>query len=245
MDSKDSAQIKKSILMRYPNSFLLELSRELVGYKSYRDNKKVYKAVNIMHTMLEYATVDPATGKRSWEFTTLPEGMIAIPKDLVDAFNAYFIGPRTSGEPSLQDVSPGANMEPMKDIVVIRRPVPLRWAWADRPAEYTALMAGFSYKIQVMTPQGIPTTETVPMVDWNDPEIDTYYTNTIPFALFAEIFDTAWYVGDSNKPPLSLICTRIEKVIAAELFKRGIEESEGEVSTDDGTEFEGEGDFEL
>lgn len=232
MSTSDSAKIKKSVLMRYPNSFLLETSRALVGYKSFRDNKKIYRAVHIMHNLIEFVTTDPITGKRSWEMDEkelAKAEVINIPEALVQQFNEYYIGPRADGKPSLLDISPGPGMDPAKDVVVIRRPLNFLEMWGDRPAEYVALAAGFSYQIESVSAKGIPIRETIPMVKWDDPDLKSYYTNTIPFAVFTEMYDQIWYHGDAGSDPLSEICTRIERIVASALFNVGQEYSEAPV----------------
>ena len=67
MSQEEISRVKKSILMRYPVSFLEEVSRALIGYKSYRDNKQYYRAMPIMDTLIDYVTLDPETRKRVYE----------------------------------------------------------------------------------------------------------------------------------------------------------------------------------
>jgi hypothetical protein len=79
------------------------------------------------------------------------------------------------------------------------------------------MIAGFAYKITVPTPSGFPITETVPMVDADDPDLEYTYTTEIPRSVWAQLFEEMW-------AEIAPVCTRIERVIAATLTEKGFKE---------------------
>ncbi len=226
----DSQRIKKTILLRYPFNLFEELSRQLIIYKSFRGNSKRSKCLMVMNELIDYATLDTETGKRVYDLQKYDEQhLVFIPKTYVEAFKYFYLGDAngylSNGMPALMYLSPPAGMNPKEDLVTLRRAVPLSKTWKDKPSEYSALVAGFSYKIQVMTPQGFPTTETVPMINsWDDESIAGYMTYTVPWGFFSETFDEEW-----NE--IAPICTIIEKIVAKKLEEKGFKQGETEAPT--------------
>jgi hypothetical protein len=143
--------IKKSILMRYPVSFLEEVSRALIGYKSHRDNKQFYRALPILDTLVDYVTLDPDWRKRVFDMTEderkkSRHHFIDLPSPLVDDFRAVYHGPRKDGQLPLRYLAPGQAVDHAKGIVNIRRPVNFIEAWGQYDLEYIILHGGFYYK---------------------------------------------------------------------------------------------------
>lgn len=182
-----------------------------------------------MDEIIDYVTLDQDTGKRVWQIENYDQdGLIFIRKDLVNAFNMIFhgdgngwmINKPTEKVPALKYLSPPEGGFDLKnDTVWIRKAVPFKQVWADRPVPYQVMIAGFGYKVQQMMPNGFPTTETIPMIDWNDPDIEGVMTESIPVGVFHDWFELGWH---EIKP----ILTMIEKTIAKTLEGRGIKEAE-------------------
>jgi hypothetical protein len=217
-----SGRIKKSILMRYPVSFLEEVSRALIGYKSHRDNKQYYRAMPIFDTLVDYVTLDPDTRKRVYDMTKeelqkSKHHFIELPRSLVEDFRRLYHGPRTDGHLPLRYLSPGKAVDPAKGIVTIRKPVNFIEAWGSYDPEYIIFHGGFYYKEtrHTQTPYGIfPTEVLVPMIDFSDPHLIYHETDTVPFSYWVALYDKGWTEA-------SPVCTLIEKIIAESLEGAG------------------------
>lgn len=222
MSQEDATKVKKSVLMRYPLSFLEECSRALIGYRSFRDNKQYYKALPIMSTLIEYVTLDPSSGRSLWDLTEQerkdsPHHFIELPRKLVQDFIRIFDGPRTDGILPLRYLSPGQQVDPMKGVVTIRKPVNFVRAWAGHPPEYIILKGGFYVKVVHYQPTQfgmMPVEEMKPLIPFGDPNLIYDETDTVPFNYWVSLYDKGWL-------EISPIATMIEKVIAATLENAG------------------------
>lgn len=236
MNQEDaSGGIKKSILMRYPVSFLEEVSRALIGYKSHRDNKQYYRAMPIFDTLVDYVTLDPDSRKRVYDMTEEEKKsrhhFIDLPRSLVEDFRAVYHGPRKDGQLPLRYLSPGKAVDPAKGIVNIRKPVNFIEAWGRYDPEYIILHGGFYYKetVQNQTPYGIfPSERLVPLIDFSDPNLIYHETDTVPFSYWVDLYDKGW-------TEVSPVCTLIEKIIAEALESAGYnpDSTEGKVPSED------------
>ncbi|MGI0048822.1 MAG: hypothetical protein ACREAW_04720 [Nitrososphaera sp.] len=222
MSQQDSSNIKKSVLMRYPQSFLEECSRALIGHKSFKDNKQYYKCLPIIDSLIDYVTLDPVSRKRIYdmteeEMTQSKHHFIPLPKDLVEDFRRFYHGPRNDSRLPLRFLSPGKSLDPAKGIVHIRRPVNFLHAWGRYEPEYIILKGGFYYtetKYQPTEMGMLPYEVKVPLIDFADPDLQYHECDTVPFAYWAEAYDKGW-------TEIGPICTMIEKIIAETLEHAG------------------------
>lgn len=208
--------------MRYPLSFLEEVSRALIGYKSWRDNKGYYKCLPIMDALVDLATLDYNTRKRWWEQEEKDVDnthTIRIPKDLVEDFRSVYHGLRQDGELALKYLAPGPSLDMKKGRVTIRRPVNFLQAWGAYDADYIILVGGF-YTRQTFyqpTPFGMmPTEQIVPTINLADPNLKYHDTDTVPVAWWFGQYDKGWW-------QIAPICTMIEKFIAKTLEGAGFD----------------------
>lgn len=224
MSQEDGARIKKSVLMRYPLSFLEECSRALIGHKSFRDNKQYYKCLPILDSLIDYVTLDPLSRKRIYDMTEeerrqTSHHFIMLPKELVEDFRGLYHGPRKDGKLPLRYLSPGKSVDPKKGVVTIRRPVNFLEAWGRFATDQIIVLGGFYYtetKYQ-MTQMGLlPYQEQVPMIDFDDPNLGYHECDTVPFAYWTARYDMGW-------TEIGPICTMIEKLIAETLEGAGFD----------------------
>lgn len=221
-NQEDATKVKKSILMRYPVSFLEEVSRALIGYKSWRDNKQYYKALPILDTLIDYVTLDPETRKRVYELTEVERKnsrhyFIDIRKDLVEDFRSHYHGPRNDGLLPLKYLAPGKTLDAKRGIVIIRKPVNFLDVWGAYDPEHIIMVGGFYYKetrYNVTQYGMLPYEVIVPTIDFSDPRLKYHLTDVIPFSYWTALYDKGW-------EKISLICTMIEKVIAETLQASG------------------------
>jgi hypothetical protein len=219
---EDSNNIKKSVLMRYPISFLEEVSRALIGYKSYRDLKQYYRALPVLDTLIDYVTIDPKTRKRVYELTEeerkdSPHHFIDMDGALVEDFREYYHGPRKDGQLALKYLSPGESVDQKRGIVVVRRPINFLEAWGRYDPDYIISVGGFYYRKTVYnhTQYGsFPVQVMVPSIDFADPDLIHHETDTIPYSYWTEMYDLGW-------EKISVVCTIIEKVVARTLEDAG------------------------
>jgi uncharacterized membrane protein len=219
---EDANNVKKSILMRYPISFLEEVSRALIGYKSYRDLKQYYRALPVLDTLLDYVTIDPKTRRRVYEMTEQerresPHHFIDMDSELVNDFREYYYGPRKDGQLALKLLSPGESVDQKRGIVVVRKPINFLEAWGRYDPDYIISVGGFYYNRTEYkaTPYGmLPYTIRVPMINFADPDIIHHETDTIPYSYWTEMYDLGW-------EKISVVCTIIEKIIARTLEDAG------------------------
>ncbi len=223
MSQEDVSRVKKSILMRYPASFLEEVSRALIGYKSHRDNKQYYRALPILDTLIDYVTLDPMIGKRIYELTEQerkdsPHHFIYLPKSHVEAFRSLYHGPRKDGKLPLRYLAPGKTIDPSKGIVTIRKPVNFIEAWAAFEPDQIIALGKFYYKetqYRIVPNIGLqPVEVSVPTIDFNDPNLKYHETDTIPYHYWTSLYDSGWSL-------ISPVCTMIEKIIAEALEDAG------------------------
>ena len=226
MSQEDASRVKKSILMRYPLSYLEEVSRELITYKSWRDNKHLYKALPIFDSLIDYVTLDPITRKRIYELSETERKatnhhFIEIPEQLVKDFKAVFHGPRAGGKIALRFLSPGTSLDLKRGYVKIKAPVNFLKAWKGFDPQDIIMRGGFFVRRTSFqqSPYGpMPVQELVPLIDFSDPNLQYYDTNTIPFTYWAKLYESGW-------TELSEICTMIEKIIAHTLQEAGFDPS--------------------
>lgn len=229
MSQEEAARVKKSILMKYPLSFLEECSRSLIGYKSYRDNKQWYRCLPIMATLIDYVTLDPDTRKRVYDLTDTERKnsrhhFIALPRDLVQDFIKIYYGPRNDGVMPLHFISPSKSVDPNRGIAIIRKPVNFLQAWEGYTPDTIVKMGGFYYMetYNIMTQMGpMPQQDFVPIIDFspqNRKQLQHDLTTTIPFSYFTYLFDKGWL-------EVSPICTILEKLIAEALEGAGYDVS--------------------
>jgi hypothetical protein len=239
MSQEDAAKVKKSILMRYPLSFLEEVSRALIGYKSWRDNKQYYKALPILDTLIDYVTLDPVTRKRIYDMTDeekakSPHHFILLPGDLVNDFRMLYHGFATLYHSEIKEsryplryLSPGQAIDPSKGVVTIRRPVNFIAAWGKFEPEYIIMKGGFYYtetRYQTTEMGLMPYEVKVPMINFEDPDLKYHECDTVPFAFWAAAYDKGW-------TEISPICTLIEKIIAETLENAGFHIERGDASS--------------
>jgi hypothetical protein len=91
----DGAKVRKQIVLRYPFTFYEEVSRQLIIWKTFRGNKKIFRALPIMDELIDYAAIEPISGK--WVFDMMQEEkskyeLIDIPKDLISDFKDIYHG---------------------------------------------------------------------------------------------------------------------------------------------------------
>jgi hypothetical protein len=218
----EGAKVRKQIVLRYPFTFYEEVSRQLIIFKTFRGNKKIFRALPITDELIDYSAMEPLSGK--WIFEMTPEEkskyeLINIPEDLISTFKDIYHGTDEKYDDiiGLKHLAPGNSMNDDKATVIIRKAIRFIEAYGDHTPEWTAMIAGFAYKITVPSPSGFPITETVPMVDADDPDLEYTYTTEIPRSVWAHLFETMW-------AEIAPVCTRIERVIAATLTEKGFKE---------------------
>jgi len=218
----DGVKVRKQIVLRYPFTFFEEVSRQLIIFKTFRGNKKIFRALPIVDELIDYACMEPITGR--WCFEMKEEEktkyqLIDIPQDLIERFKEIYHGTTEEydGVIGLKHLAPGTSIQDNQATVIIRKAMRFVEAYGDHTPEWTAMVAGFVYKVTSTSPVGYPITETIPMIDPNDPEIAYTYTTEIPRSVWSQMFETAW-------AEMAPICTRIERVIAAVLSSKGFKE---------------------
>lgn len=229
----DTTKIKKQLLIRYPVTFYEEVSHMLAMYKSYRDNKKYFRALPVMDELIDYVSLDPETGKYWFEFDEKDPRpkesgtmeLIQLPRKLIEDFKDAYHGTdeEYDEELGIKHLSPGTTVDDNKATVLIRKSIRFLSAYADHSPEWTALIAGFAYKISIPTPSGFPITETIPMVDAQDPNLQDTFTSEIPRIVWIQLFDNAWMI-------IGPICTRIERILAKRLEEKGFGKMSAEMT---------------
>lgn len=222
MSQEEVTRVKKSILMRYPLSFLEEVSRALIGYRSWLDNKAIYKGIPILDTLIDYVTLDPMTGKRVYDLSEEERkaggrNFIVLPKHLVERFQELYNGPRKDGKISLRYLSPGNTLDAKRGYVKIRGLVNFTKAWISQDAAAIIMRGGFYYKKTEYepTPFGMmPVERLIRTIDFEDPNLQYYLTNTIPFSYWSWLYEKGWV-------ELKPVCTMIERIIAETLESAG------------------------
>lgn len=219
----DANKIKKQIVIRYPLTFYEEISRSLAIFKTLRGNKKYFRALPVMDELIDYACMEPVSGKFCFELTDEEKKkiqVINIPKELIIEFNELFHGTEDDwdGKLGLQDLSPGTSISNSLPTVLIRKAMPFLEAYGAFDPEWVAHIARFSYKVTKQNIIGNAITETVPMIASDDPRLYETFTIEIPRVVFTRKFDKQWNV-------VAPICTRIERLIAMELTSHNIPEA--------------------
>lgn len=212
-------------MLRYPYTFYEEVSRALIIFKTFRGNRKIFRALPIMDELIDYTNIDPISGKHLFEMTQeqrkhCTQDLIDIPVELVVHFKQLYQGTDSEydGVLGFKHLAPGTTLDPKQPTVYIRKPISIIEAYGEHPAEWTALIADLAYQVQQLTPSGFPVTIPHPMVNWNNiEEVETMFTHQIPYVIWAQLFERVW-------GQLAPTCTRIERVIAAALAQKGIVE---------------------
>lgn len=235
----DANKIKKQIVIRYPLTFYEEISRTLAIFKTLRGNKKIFRALPVFDELLDYACMDPKSGKWVYDMKDDEKSkldIIDIPKSLITSFKEVYHGSKEEydGIIGLKHLAPGTSVDDGKATVIIRKP--MRWAdaYGDHSAEWVALKAGFNYKISLPSPYGFPITQTVAMIEADDKDLEWTFTTDIPRSVWVFKFETLW--GE-----VAPVCSRAERLFAAVLTAKNIPEavhSMADLPTDDSQEFD-------
>lgn len=174
-----------------------------------------------MDELIDFVTLEPYSQKRIYQLSEAEqkkhkESLIMIPEILVKSFKTLYAGPRYDGRLPIRALSPGPNMNPKDNLVFVRELVPFKETWGEFPNPYLVYLAGFSYTVQVTNETGFTVPHHIPMIDWENPDLDTFFTNGMPFYQWAQEFDSTWDL-------IAPICTMVEKIIAKNLFDNNMQ----------------------
>jgi|GEM_PF-2422218 len=243
MVKQDAEGIKKSILLRYPWTFLEECSRQLIIYKAFRGNNKKMRSMSVMDELIDYVTLDTHSGLRVYDLKDhSPKQLIMVSKGLVDEFRYYYWGRekvlpswwkqewtdqqtfdllnggyRDDGIPGIYYLSPGETAVPTNNLVIIRKPVLLSLAWGNRDPR--DVEDAFSQRHEITNRDGGISIESLPLIKKEEMKNPSILVDSIPWSVFTHYVDSGW----TKAAP---ICTLIEKTIAKVLEDNGYEEDE-------------------
>lgn len=125
---------KTRSVIPYRTSFYQNMALMLGWYALYRAEKRFFKMMHMMNSIIDLCVNDPASRVR-------------LDDELVRAFKKYYYGPLDDGEPAFFDLNP-VSVNRAKGYVVIGKPVPIITAWAGHDLTYLAYAIGYSYPME-------------------------------------------------------------------------------------------------